>query len=260
MTLLSATVTKETKDTKVGIAFTRKGENYPLTIKLIRDGGLFESTELKPGMVVDAINDVSMTWKAPKDAADALRSAEAGADLTITTKVSVGTITKDSKDDKVGISLKNSTTKSGMWISKITPESKFADSELIVGQQVIRINGVDCPLNTKEAIQIVKDAEGELIVVAIDADERVVESEDSPTSVVNSPVAAASEQAPMDAPEEKKDEEVEPVEEGESNKEEDKPAEESADRSAPLDGDENLTEEEKEKKGLLDTVFSACIC
>ena len=56
MPIISATVTKETLESKVGIAFARKSDTSPLTIKLIREAGLFAETELKAGMVVDSIN------------------------------------------------------------------------------------------------------------------------------------------------------------------------------------------------------------
>jgi hypothetical protein len=130
---------------------------------------LFDKTDLRAGMIVDTIQGVDMTWKTPKDAADELRGADAG-EVSIIAKCMVGEIDKDSKDAKLGISLKNSTTCDGIFISKISEEGAFAGSELAPGQKVLYINGVECPKSTKEAIMLVKEAEGKLTIVCIKTD------------------------------------------------------------------------------------------
>lgn len=235
MTIISSTATKPSKDSKCGIVFERAKPNFPLVIKEIREGGLLEASEVKPGMVVESINGEPMTWKSPKDAAEMLKQAES--EISIACVVAKATVTKAAKEDKVGISIKNSTTKKGMWISKIAEETKFADSELKVGMQVLFINDTACPSDTKEAIQLVKDAEGDLTIVAVDVSAKQVEEE--------------THAAPAEQQEEKKEAPVEQLEE----KKEETPSE----VQAPVE-EETMTEEEKEKKGLLDTVFSACIC
>ena len=241
MTLITATATKPSKDSKVGIAFSRQAENHPLTVKLIREEGLFFESELKAGFVVDSINGIPMTYKTPKDAADELRKSDG--EVTIVAKIFTSTIEKSGKEDKVGISLKNSTTKPGMWISKINDDGKFAGSELAAGQKVVSINGVPCPSKTKEAIALVKDAESTVTVVAIDA------SVQEPSEPAEEPAA------PVVTPE------PEPVEEKKEDSPEETPSE---DEEKPKDREAPATEEELDengdKKGILDSMFSACIC
>jgi len=244
MTVITAVATKEARESKLGVAFTRAGLEDPLIVKLVREDGLFAKTGLRAGMIVDTIQGVDMTWKTPKDAADELRGADAG-EVSIIAKCMVGEIEKESQDAKLGISLKNSTKLDGIFISKIGEDGVFAGSELAPGQKVLYINDVECPQNTKKAITLVKEAEGKLTIVCVETD--LVR----PEGVM--PIADADR---IDAPaaEEKKDEN-----EQEPTAEDTPEGEETKDRAAPLE--EAETEEEKaEKKGLLDSMFSACIC
>jgi C-terminal processing protease CtpA/Prc len=254
MTLITASGTKESVESKVGIAFTRKNDDAPLTIKIVREGGLFFDSDLRPGMVVTSINGVEMTWKTPKEAADELRASAAG-DVSVTCEAFVGKIVKDDKDEKMGISLKNSTARPGIFISKLAEGSKLAGTELKVGQQVIYINKEPCPAITKEAIKLIKEATTKVSIVTIDPDmENPNKSEPAPVAAVSAP------ESPAPVVEEKKDEEPAQDEAPEAA-EGDEPKD--ADKSAPLEEGETAEDkdaEDAEKKGLLDTVFSACIC
>lgn len=223
MPIISATVTKETLESKVGIAFARKSDTSPLTIKLIREAGLFAETELKAGMVVDSINGTPMTWSSAKDAADALKASEG--EVTISAIVFKATAIKESKESRCGLSLKNSTTKEGMFISKIFEDSLFAGSELKEGLRVLYINGTECPSITTDAIQILKDAEGEVTILAVD-----LEITEEDPAVLETDVI-----------EEKKEESGE---------------KEGTDPDLVIEEPEELGE----KSGLFGKVFGACTC
>jgi PDZ domain len=189
MTIITATVDKPTADSKLGIAFSRADKESPLVIKMIREDSLFASSDLKAGMLVESVMGVPMMFATPKEAADALISAEAG-EVVVKALAMIGEISKaDDTKVKLGISLKNSTTKPGIFVSNIGEDGLFASSELKPGQLVLYINDVPCPSTTKEAIALVKEAVGNLKIIAV------------PTDVT--PKAAAKE---ADEAEEKKEE------------------------------------------------------
>jgi C-terminal processing protease CtpA/Prc len=249
MTLITASGTKESLESKVGIAFTRKNDSAPITIKMVREGGLFFDSDLRPGMIVKSVNGVEMTWKTPKEAADELRTSAAG-EVSVSCEAFVGKIVKETADEKMGISLKNSTTMPGIFISKLAEGSKFSETELKVGQQILYINKEPCPEGTKDAIMLIKNATKKVSIVSIDADPAKVEPAPEPESVPESPAPVV---------EEKKDEE--PVEEPAPVEAEAEEEPKDAEKSAPLEeGETPVVEKDGEKKGLLDTVFSACIC
>lgn len=244
MTLITATAIKEAEDSKLGIAFTRAGIESPLIVKLVREGGLFESTELRAGMIVGDIQGIPMTWKTPKDAADLLRSAPAG-EVTITSPVFVGEITKESADVKLGIALKNSTKAAGIFISKVAEDGAFGGTELAPGQKVLSINGTPCPATTSEAIALVKEAVGTLKIVTIPTDLTPSEEEEPVVPQVDAPEAvkdAAPESAPI-------------VEE----KKEDMPEEEEPLDSKPKEM-QTVEPDAEEDKGIIDKIFATCIC
>jgi hypothetical protein len=226
MTILTATATKENLEAKMGIAFTRAGADSPLVIKNVKEGSIFEGSDLKEGYIVETVMGEPMTWKTPKDAADALRAAEAG-EVSISVSVCVGEIVKEEKGAKLGISLKNSTKEAGIFVSKVNEDGAFGGSELAEGQKVLYINDTPCPNDTKKAIALVKEAEGALKIV---------------TSPKLTPPAAAD---PAPVVEEKKEEE--PVTEEGSKKDEETQGE-----------DKEIVSEED--KGLIDKIFATCIC
>lgn len=233
MTIITATATKPTAESKLGIAFSRASVEAPLVVKMIRPDGLFAATDLKEGMLVDKVMGKSMMFATPKDAADALRLAEAG-DVTIEAMAMIGAITKTDKSQKLGISLKNSTTAPGIFVSKIGEDGLFAKSELTPGHKVLFINDVPCPPTTKEAITLIKEAESELKIIAVPTD-------------IAPPAPAPMEE---DVEEEKPDAPEEDAEE----KKEDEPAESETQDKEIVDAGET-----KQEGGIMD-VFKACIC
>lgn len=235
MTIITATATKESEDSKLGIAFTRSGIESPLVVKLVRDDSLFAGSDLKAGMIVGTVQGETMTWKTPKEAADLLRAAPAG-EVTITSEAFVAEITKgEDPTAKLGISLKNSTKAAGIFVSKISEEGAFAGSELKPGQKVLYINDDACPAGVKEAIALVKGAETTLKIITIPTDLTPPEEE---TAEEPAPAAPVVEEKKEETPAEK---EVET---------EEKPEMEVVDP-------EPMPEEDK---GIIDKMFATCIC
>lgn len=80
-------------------------------------------------------------------------------------------VTKQTRDRRLGIGLKNKNSdrpNGPIYISSIASNGLFANSGLIVGMQMLSINNISLPygMTTGEAIQILKDAEGQVIVIA----------------------------------------------------------------------------------------------
>jgi len=81
-TTFTAAAEKPEADSEVGLSFFRASvpaEDAPLVIGMVRLDGLFASSGLKPGMVVESVMGIpSSTFSTADEATDALRSAEAG--------------------------------------------------------------------------------------------------------------------------------------------------------------------------------------
>ena len=77
------------------------------------------------------------------------------------------TITKQSKNQSIGIGLKETDT--GLTISSINSEGLLSQTCLKPGMKLLTINNIEVSgLSTKEAVQIMKDAEGKLALSAVD--------------------------------------------------------------------------------------------
>mmetsp|Transcript_7817 Transcript_7817/g.14492 ORF Transcript_7817/g.14492 Transcript_7817/m.14492 type:complete len:249 (-) Transcript_7817:1206-1952(-) len=248
MPLISATVVKEETSSRLGIAFERENEHTAMKIKLIREDSLFASSQLVPGLVVVSAAGQDMEGMSPKDAADALRNAPGGEEISLVCKGAIATVKKDKpkrfkKPPKLGISFKSTTAEPGkVFISNIKEDSKFTGTDLAVGQQVLAINGEPCPLKVADAVEMLKAPE-EITIVALDPeDEKVI-------------------------PKPKTEEPPEQPEMVEEKKEEFQEAPAAADGSEGGAAEEEEQQQKVEEdltpeanKPLLDTVFGACIC
>jgi len=233
MPLITATVVKEETSSKLGIAFERIAEDKAMTIKLIRDDSLFKGSDLVEGLIVASAAGKDMEGMSPKDCADALREAPGGEEISLVCKGAIVTVTKDKKkmfkkEPKLGISLKSTTSAPGkIYISNIKEDSKFAGTDLVVGHQILAINGLPCPTRVNEAVDILtKKGTEKVTIVTINPEDEVV-------------VPKAKEE-PVEVIEEKK---------------EDEPAPEAAEDTAE---EEDLTPEGN--KSLIDTMFGVCMC
>lgn len=239
MPLISATVVKEETGSKLGIAFERESEDKAMKIKLIREDSLFAGSNLVPGLVVVSAAGKDMEGMTPKDAADALRTAPGGEEISLVCKGAVITVTKDKpkrfkKAPKLGISFKSTTAEPGkIFVSNIKEDSKFAGTDLAVGHQVLAINGLPCPPKVTDAVEMLKECETITLVTTDPEDDKVtskhIEQKDDEPSAL---------------PEEKKEENTETHDDKEE-------AEDEEQR-------EDLTPESN--KPLLDQVFGACMC
>lgn len=76
-------------------------------------------------------------------------------------------VPKQSRDQRLGIGLRNNTPDSPITISSIASDGLFANSGLVVGMQVLSINNIPVDgFASSQAIQILKGAEGQVVVVA----------------------------------------------------------------------------------------------
>lgn len=79
-------------------------------------------------------------------------------------------VTKQSRDQRLGIGLRNNDNlnpNGPINVSSIASDGLFADSGLIIGMQMLSINNISMYGKTSgEAIQILKDAEGQVVLVA----------------------------------------------------------------------------------------------
>ena len=76
-------------------------------------------------------------------------------------------VTKQSTDTRLGIGLINSTAGAPVTISSIASDGLFANSGLTTGMQVLSINNIASDgLTSGQAVQMLKDAIGQVLVIA----------------------------------------------------------------------------------------------
>jgi len=162
----TGTAFKESKDVTVGIAFWQAKPDDPITIS--KNTGLFANTDIKVGMEVESINGTTIDGYTHLKAIGFIKEAEG--ELTIVGKAvkggGVGIVFKESKDQKVGITLKQDNPADPVTISGLWEDGLFSNTDLKVGMQVMSINNVPVEGLTKsQAVQMIKDTEGKVVVV-----------------------------------------------------------------------------------------------
>ena len=180
MTISIVTGRKETEDSKWGIVFGRKTADSPVTISSIKKDGIFANNKsLAVGMVVVKVNDVNVQWGKPTTAALILAQTKVGDDITLTLEAFTGRVHRGLKNEKWGLTLKNSTKASGIYISMVEDDGLFGTTELKRGMKVIQINGKKCPKEAKDVIEMVSTTGNSLEIKAVNMN-RNIEAEVKP--------------------------------------------------------------------------------
>jgi C-terminal processing protease CtpA/Prc len=187
MKTYQATVQKESQATQFGLMLSQKTGSSQILIKNIASNGAFGGTELVPGLQVMEINRQGLSDKTVQDAVRVLKEAPIG-EICVVARGVVATVRKETKDSKVGISIQKKICDNGgpaeMIVKNISQDGLFANSGLQAGQRITAINGLDCPEKSSVAIEIIREAVGELTIVAVE-------------SKINNP---PPEQAPLQTP------------------------------------------------------------
>jgi hypothetical protein len=90
-----------------------------------------------------------------------------------------GHIFKRTRDDRIGVSIKNSSSTNGIFISKMSISTRLRSSALLVGMRIATINGITCPKALSAAVELIRSAQGDLKVIAAKEDDPIFASEDS---------------------------------------------------------------------------------
>jgi hypothetical protein len=90
-----------------------------------------------------------------------------------------GHIFKRTRDDRIGVSIKNSSSTNGIFISKMNISTRLRSSALLVGMRIVTINGMTCPKALSAAVELIRSAQGDLKVIAAKEDDPIFASEDS---------------------------------------------------------------------------------
>lgn len=162
---LHTIVTKKTNADVFGITFRKNAKDAPLIVKSFTKNGMFQGSELRPGMVVIQINEKDATWMTPTEAVRELQHAEPG-EVSITTEGYTGKAFKPNAGPSLGLAVTSSAVREGVFIVGVDPASDLARSELRSGMQVILINGKPCPLKAEDAVDLLDESEGEVTILA----------------------------------------------------------------------------------------------
>lgn len=120
----------------LGVKFARKGDDYPLFVHDVDEGGPFQ--DLLPGMKVLAINGYFLTWESPELAFEALRFTQ-GPKATITVESVVETV--NMMLHEVDMEMNES---GDVYIRNVSSYSESCPCGLKKGMKVLVLNGHVC--------------------------------------------------------------------------------------------------------------------
>jgi hypothetical protein len=145
--LVTATATKESRDSVVGIGVMRSVQNR-IVISYIREDGLFANTKLAVGQVVVSVNGADYP-ATNKEINDLIKQAEGV--LTIVAANSMRSAEKEIKDIEVGISF-GKMTEDNISIWKIEKDGLFANSVLRVRQKLYPSMDINVQENSRMSL------------------------------------------------------------------------------------------------------------
>lgn len=172
--LITEVLHKETADAALGIGLRKI--NGSLYISSIKDGTLASTSKLMPGMQLISIDNEEVDGASVLVVAKALKEAVGDVTIVASTKegglsklgdVSLVTavIEKGEKDARVGLTF---VRKRGLLvITKIGEGTPAAETDLLVGMDVLSINNTDVSeMSSKEATLLLAEAEGNITILA----------------------------------------------------------------------------------------------
>lgn len=174
-TLVTASFTKESADTKVGLKLGKS--NNVIVVAGIGENSLAAGTDLEPGMVVRSINNTDCSQLDVPGAANLLIEAEGiltilaevpkgragGAGSSVIASLVTATAKKE-KDVPAGVVIERSNGR--LTVTEIVQEGALFGTGLRVGMEVVSINNVDVSvLSTASANELLKAA-GSLTILA----------------------------------------------------------------------------------------------
>lgn len=163
MTWVTVKAIKTSPDDMAGIGFSRKSESSPLILAKVDKAGLFGSSPLIPGLVVQKINGKDVAWMHPRHAAAEILNAPGS--ISITAEGFVGNVWKPRKSP-TGVVLKDAEDGS-VFVSQIRPDSIFLESDIKAGMELVAINGMPCPKPAWRATHTLQRSTGKVRVVAV---------------------------------------------------------------------------------------------
>lgn len=165
-TVVTATVNKNTQDTRAGIGFTV--EDGRIRISTLSAGGLFSKTDLRVGDVCLSINGLA-DLPSNAEAAEAVRQATGEVTITVargtwSPDVVLATVPKKDVGTKTGIVFAESPS-GAVRIRRTVPGSLFEQTELHSGDIVHSVNGIAAN-DVVQVASLVRASKGAVTVMA----------------------------------------------------------------------------------------------
>ncbi|CAJ1935156.1 unnamed protein product [Cylindrotheca closterium] len=167
------TVKKESPSTYFGLMLAQKTGSSQIIVRDVAPKGAFANTKIVPGLQLLQIN--GETADSVQAAVQTLKSAPIGK-VTLVVQGLVATAHKQDKDAKIGLSLQKLTRSDGisgpaeLIIASVSETGIFAKSGLLKGYRISTINGKACPSLLSEATTMIRDATGDVTVVAVQSE------------------------------------------------------------------------------------------
>ena len=162
--LITVVATKETAESKIGIGL--KDMSGMVIVSSISEDSIFKDSELKVGHKVLSINKMSVDGMTKFDAIKLFKTAESTVTIMAEDVGLIGvTVVKPTADTKLGIGIKE---KDGeLYISSIYDSGLFTTTDLREDMKLVSLNRKSVRgMNKTEAINMIKETEGEVSVIA----------------------------------------------------------------------------------------------
>ena len=163
-----AKCTRENLEQPIGVTLKKNEAASSVLVSKINDDSILANAGLKNGQKITMVNGE----KAPSNTSGVISMLKSKTELYVVA-VDVGNepdtiitaVHRESKETKVGLSIKTDPQSNLIVVSKISDDGLFAKTNVKVGQQLVSINGEACPDSSLDAIGMIKDIEATLTLV-----------------------------------------------------------------------------------------------
>ncbi|KAL3940003.1 MAG: hypothetical protein SGBAC_005377 [Bacillariaceae sp.] len=161
---ITVSLYKSDQNSKVGMKMRKGIQEGKVIVSGVSEDGLVAGQGLEVGMHVISIDGIPCPSD-PKTATGIIK--EATGHFEIVASPTVASISKKTKDEKLGLTLARTET-NDIVVHSIASNSAFKETDLQVGQKVVSVGGKKCSGLLDEAIRTLTNSVGSVTIVALD--------------------------------------------------------------------------------------------
>lgn len=160
---VTATIIKPDKLSVVGITLRKVPNSWRIVISELSPDGLFAKSSLRVGQTLIAVNGIpASSFSTAKDVTTIIKEATRHVSIAATRSICIPVL-KPTRESRLGFSFIKRDT--NLFIHKIHPDGLVQSTQLREGMRVLGINEQPAPTSMKDAVALVKETEGTLVMI-----------------------------------------------------------------------------------------------